>query len=47
MALYIVGFPVGIVLALMNGMGALGMWIGLALGSFMQVCICTRRNLYC
>ena len=37
-AFYVVGFPVGVVLAVVVGMGTLGMWIGLLLASFFQVC---------
>ena len=36
-AFYVFGFPVGVVLAVVAGMGALGMWIGLFLGSVLQV----------
>ena len=36
---YIIGFPVGTTLAIVAGMGALGMWIGLLLASFAQVCM--------
>ena len=36
-AYYVVGFPVGVVLAVVVGMGTLGMWIGLLLGSVLQV----------
>ena len=34
---YIIGFPVGTVLAIVAGMGVLGMWIGLLLASVLQV----------
>ena len=36
-AFYLIGFPLGVVLAIVAGMGTLGMWIGLFAGSFMQV----------
>lgn len=36
-AYYLVGLPIGISLALAAKMGALGMWMGLASASFVQV----------
>ena len=35
---YIIGFPIGVTLAITAGMGALGMWLGLLAGSITQVC---------
>ena len=34
---YLIGFPVGTVLAIVAGMGSLGMWIGLLIPSVIQV----------
>ena len=38
---YVIGFPVGVVLAIVAGMGTLGMWIGLLLGCALQVRLAT------
>ena len=35
---YVIGLPLGITLALVVGLGAKGMWIGLCLGDGLQVC---------
>ena len=35
---YIIGLPMGATLAIIAGMGALGMWVGLLVGSVTQVC---------
>ena len=34
---YVIGLPIGIVLALVADLGALGMWSGLIIGSILQV----------
>ena len=37
-AFYVMGLPVGISLALAGKMGTVGIWIGLGVASFVQVC---------
>ena len=41
-AFYVLGLPVGISLALAGKMGTVGVWIGLGVASFVQVC-CGER----
>ena len=36
-AFYLMGFPLGVVLAVVVGLGALGMWTGLLVASVIQV----------
>ena len=35
---YIIGLPMGTTLAIIAGMGTLGMWVGLLVASVTQVC---------